>query len=128
MTAHGMVHWTELNTRDIEKAKSFYAATLGWTFSDMPIDGGTYVLIMMGEQVVGGIFDINAPQFEGMPPHWFTYFACDDIDAMIAKITAAGGTVICPPWDVPTVGRIAIVKDSTGAVSGWMSPAPMQGT
>jgi len=116
------VHWNELNTRDVAKAKAFYAETFGWTYNDMPIEGGTYVLIMVGEQLVGGMFDITAPEFDGMPAHWFTYFACDDIDAVVGKVAGAGGMVIRPPWDMPTVGRIAIVKDSSGAVSGWMMP------
>ncbi len=55
-----------------------------------------------------------------MPEHWFTYIAVDDVDSRVAKVEAAGGMVIRPPFDVPGVGRIAIVKDKGGAVCGWM--------
>jgi uncharacterized protein len=39
MAAHGTFNWNELMTRDVAKAKAFYGATLGWTFSDMPMQG-----------------------------------------------------------------------------------------
>jgi len=29
-----------------------------------------------------------------------------------------------PVFDVPTVGRIAILQDPTGAIIGWMKPEP----
>ncbi len=35
MAEHGTFCWNELMTRDAEKAKAFYAATLGWTFAAM---------------------------------------------------------------------------------------------
>ena len=50
---HGHFHWNELMTRDVEKAKKFYADTMGWTFDAMPMpDGGTYSLAMAGGQPV----------------------------------------------------------------------------
>ena len=40
MADHGTFYWNELMTRDPEKAKAFYAATLGWTFDAMPMAEG----------------------------------------------------------------------------------------
>ena len=34
---HGNFVWNELYTRDVEAAKAFYAATVGWTFEGMPM-------------------------------------------------------------------------------------------
>src|SRR3984957_8211331 len=41
---HGNFAWHELYTRDVEAAKAFHAATLGWTFEGMPVpqQTGTY--------------------------------------------------------------------------------------
>lgn len=125
MTTHGMFHWNELMTRDVAKAKDFYAESLGWTFNDMPMgDGSTYTIIMMGDQMVGGMFPISGPMFENMPEGWFSYVAVDDVDARLKKATAAGGMVLREPWDVPGVGRIAIIQIPGGAGQGWMVPAP----
>jgi hypothetical protein len=124
MTAHGAFHWNELNTRDVKKAKDFYKKTLGWTFEDQPMGPGqTYTIIKSNGQMVGGIFKMDGPMFKGIPENWFTYIAVDDVDKRLKKLKDAGGKVIREPWDVPTVGRIAIVADSGGAVHGWMVPA-----
>ena len=40
MADHGTFYWNELMTRDAEKAKAFYGATLGWTFDAMPMPEG----------------------------------------------------------------------------------------
>ena len=52
-----------------------------------------------------------------------SYLAVDDIDARLKAAVDAGGTVIREAFDVPMVGRIAIVADPTGGVMGWITPA-----
>jgi predicted enzyme related to lactoylglutathione lyase len=42
MWSRGSVYWSELNTHDPERAKRFYADSIGWTFDPMPMEGGTY--------------------------------------------------------------------------------------
>jgi predicted enzyme related to lactoylglutathione lyase len=84
---------------------------------------GTYTIIKSGDKMIGGMMEMKGPMFEGVPENWFTYFAVDDVDKMMKKVKDAGGTVIREPWDIPGVGRIAIVKDPNGAVQGWMTPA-----
>lgn len=119
---HGTFHWNELMTRDVAAAKEFYGKTLGWTVSGMPMPEGTYFVFQSGESMVGGMMDMNAPQFEGMPPHWFAYIAVDDIDARIKQAKAEGAKVLREPFDVDMAGRIAIIQDPTGAAIGWMTP------
>jgi len=124
MTAHGAFHWNELMTRDIAKSKDFYAKTLGWTYEDMPMGPGmTYTMIKSNGAMVGGMFPINATEFEGVPESWFAYIAVDDLDKRLKALKAAGGKVHREPWEIPGVGRIAIVADSGGVGQGWMTPA-----
>ncbi len=40
--AQGTFIWNEMLTRDVEKAKAFYAALIGWTFRAVPGKSGTY--------------------------------------------------------------------------------------
>jgi len=124
MWQHGHFFWNELMTRDPETARAFYAATLGWTFDALPMDSGTYLLAKLGDQPVGGIFPMNGPGFEGLPEHWFAYIAVDDIDARLDKAVQNGAAIMRPPFDVPGIGRIAILKEPGGAAIGWMTPAP----
>ena len=54
---HGVFYWNELMTRDVERAKSFYGDTIGWTFAPnaMP-DGRTYWVASQADRPVAGIF------------------------------------------------------------------------
>ncbi|WP_197028155.1 VOC family protein [Bosea sp. 117] len=119
--AHGSFVWNELNSWDVEAAKAFYARVFGWTFEPMEIPMGTYWIASMGEETVGGIFPLSSPEFDGLPAHWLAYVEVDDVDARVALVEEAGGIVLRRPFDVPEVGRIAIVKDAEGAVLGWMT-------
>src|SRR5215472_8022675 len=122
---HGTFYWNELMTRDVERAKKFYADTIGWSFDGMPMPdgGGTYWIAKMGDQPVAGIFDISAPEFGPVPESWMAYIAVDDVDARVKKALAAGAKLMKPIFDVPGVGRIAILMEPGGAGIGWMTPA-----
>jgi predicted enzyme related to lactoylglutathione lyase len=124
MTAHGHFHWNELVTRDVEKAKKFYGDAIGWTFDGMPMPDGTYWVAKMGDQPVGGLFPIAGPQWDGVPEHWMSYLAVDDVDARVKKATAAGAKLMRPAFDIPGVGRIAILTEPGGAGVGWITPVP----
>jgi predicted enzyme related to lactoylglutathione lyase len=124
MSEHGTFHWNELMTRNVEGAKKFYADTLGWSFDGVPApDGGTYWIANMDGTAVGGLFDISAPDFQGVPEGWMPYIAVDDVDARVKLATKAGAKIMKPPFDVPDVGRIAILTEPGGAGIGWITPA-----
>ncbi|SHF62065.1 hypothetical protein SAMN02745157_2565 [Kaistia soli DSM 19436] len=126
MAGNGTFYWNELMTRDAARAMDFYTRTLGWSFNSMPMgEMGDYHVAMMGETMVGGIMEMSGPMFEGVPDHWFSYIEVDDLDKRLALLTAEGGTVTQPPFEVPGVGMIAIVTIPGGAMQGWMVPAAM---
>ena len=123
--SHGTFYWNELMTRNVEGAKKFYADTLGWGFDAMPMPGGSgsYWVATMNGEPIGGMFDINAPEFGQVPENWMSYIAVDDIDARVAKATKAGAKLMKPIFEVPGVGRIAILMEPGGAAIGWITPA-----
>ena len=120
--SHGSFYWNELMTRDAEKAKKFYANTIGWTFEAMKMPDGTYWVAKSGDVPVGGLFPLSSPQFDGVPESWMSYLAVDDVDARVKKAQVAGAALMRPIFDVPGVGRIAILKEPGGAGIGWMTP------
>ncbi|MGO9699169.1 MAG: VOC family protein [Xanthobacteraceae bacterium] len=125
MTAHGQFHWNELMTRNVEQAKKFYAETMGWSYDAMPMPGGsTYTIAMADGKPAAGIFDINGPEYKDVPESWMPYIAVDNVDERVKKATKAGAKVMKPAFDVPNVGRIAILLEPGGAGIGWMTPAP----
>ena len=121
--SHGKFYWNELTTRDPERAKKFYADTLGWSFDAMPMgEGATYWIAKVGDEPVGGMFDIRGHEFEKVPESWMAYIAVDDVDARAAKAVKAGAKIMKPAFDVPGVGRIAMLLEPGGAAIGWMTP------
>ncbi len=121
---HGTIHWNELNARDLDKAKTYYEKICGWTWQAMPMeDGSDYHIAMRGEEMVAGLFDISGmAHLDKVPAHWMTYFAVVDVDAAAKETVDLGGSIIREPFDVPEVGRFAIVVDSAGAAMGLITP------
>ncbi len=121
--SHGKFHWNELRTRDAERAKRFYRDTIGWSFERTSTpDGGDYWLAMVDGMPVAGMFPLTSPQFDGVPESWMSFLAVDDVDARVAKALEAGGRLVMPVFDVPDVGRIAMLMEPSGAGIGWITP------
>lgn len=128
---HGDIWWSEVYVRDIGKAAAFYKAVAGWdafvaSMTDMsrPAKPGedSYTLFTKGGQPVSGCMSLKQLGMENVPPHWFTFIAVKDVDAACKATVAAGGKVHKQPWDIPGVGRIAIIVDSDGAAVGIGTP------
>lgn len=121
---HGAIWWSELMTRDPAAAMAYYGQVCGWSWDEMPMPGGTYLVAMRDGQPVAGVMDMTGlEELKGVPAHWFTYIAVDDLDAAIADTVAAGGALAREPFEMADVGRIAILSDPTGAMVGLMTPA-----
>ena len=120
---HGNFAWHELYTRDVEAAKAFHAATVGWTFEGMPMpeQNRTYWVAKAGDKPVAGVLDMRGIVPDTDPPHWLSYLEVDDIDRLVAEVQTHGGRIVRPPFDVPEFGRIAIGADGTGAFMAWVT-------
>lgn len=120
----GAICWCELMTTDPDAATGFYQALFGLDSERTTMDNGMeYTVLKAGGDYAAGIMalpdELRAAQ---VPPHWGVYFQVADVDATVAAVTAAGGAVNLPPTDIPTVGRIASVRDPQGASVSLMSP------
>lgn len=111
--------WVDLSVPDLEAAKRFYAAVLGWEFVDFGDEFGGYVNCHRGGATVAGL----SPQYQpGMPVAWTTYFATDDAAATAAKVGRAGGKMLFEPMDLMGLGSMALAADPGGATFGlWQS-------
>jgi predicted enzyme related to lactoylglutathione lyase len=120
----GAIIWNELITDKPESALAFYEAVLGVATATMEMGPGqTYNLLKVGDTEVGGCME---PPMPGVPNHWHVYFAVPDVDATAAQASGAGGQVAVEPFDIPTVGRSAVLTDPQGAMFSVMTPAAQQ--
>jgi uncharacterized protein len=115
---HGVPSWVDIGTPDPTAALEFYGGLLGWEGQDMGEEAGHYTIVSRGGKQVGAI----SPAQDSGPPRWTTYVNVDDVDVVTKRAEAAGGSVIVPPMDVMTAGRMAIIADTTGAVIAMWQP------
>ncbi len=113
--------WNELHSSDGEAAITFYSAQFGWKQTEAMDMGpmGKYRLFNAGSgNAIGGMMtDSNFPH-----PAWLYYFCVDDIDAALARVTAAGGTLLFGPSEVPGGAWIINALDPQGAMFALVGP------
>lgn len=114
--AHGTPCWVSLMARDLEGAKDFYGALLGWSFTPGPTELGCYVRATLHGAKVAGIGAL--PPELSLPAEWTTYFAVDSADQVSARVRECGGTVAVGPLQSEKAGRLAVAADLSGAFFG----------
>jgi predicted enzyme related to lactoylglutathione lyase len=111
--------WHEVYGGPTQGFIDFYTKALGWETTEMPNPDGSpghYKMFKVNGQGVAGILGTENPGMENIPPHWSVYTAVDNVDARLAKCQELGATVVHGPMDVPTVGRMVLIKDPFGAM------------
>jgi predicted enzyme related to lactoylglutathione lyase len=122
MRPHGTFAWNELLTSDPDRARTFVGETLGWTFQAFEL-GAPYWVIMSGGQMVGGLGALSAGDLETTESYWLGFIEVDGLDRRYERAVALGATPVRAPHDVQGVGRVAVLRDPTGALIGWMQGA-----
>jgi len=105
--------WHGVISTDTAKTTPFYADVLGWQVQTMPMDGDEMTFFAASDGV--GRAHTRAPQMEGEPSYWSSYFRVEDVDASTKTATDNGGTVLVSPMDIAP-GRFATVQSPSGAV------------
>jgi uncharacterized protein len=121
--------WYELMTPDPEGAKAFYDAVVGWNIGEGAPEFNGYRMIGRSDGgFAGGVLPLTAEMQEhGARPTWLGYICVPDVDQALSGIEAAGGKALMPAFDIPGIGRIAMVTDPQGAPFYVMKPIPPAG-
>jgi predicted enzyme related to lactoylglutathione lyase len=110
--------WVELTTSEQEAAEEFYATLFDWTYVEQAIEGaGVYSTAMVkGTQVAG----IHAPDdaHPRMAPQWTSYISVDNVGDAAETAESIGGSLLVPPFEVGDLGRMGILRDTSGALVG----------
>jgi hypothetical protein len=116
---HGTPSWADLGTTDPQAAKAFYGSIFGWEAKEQDTPNGPYIMFYKGDKAVAAAMPLTEMETsQGVPPHWNTYIAVDDVAAAATAATEAGGHVIVEPMEVMDAGKMAFVADPGGAVFG----------
>jgi uncharacterized protein len=111
---HHAIDYIELSVADLPAAKRFYTDAFEWRFNDY---GDEYAGIRApeGDAEVGGL-GVGGHLPPG-PGGVLVLLYSGDLDASLAAVRKAGGTVAVEPYDFPG-GRRALFSDLDGNTLG----------
>lgn len=122
MPAHGEFCWSEIASSKIDECRRFYSEVFGWKFNKS-VGAGTEMEYLEFSSSGGGapdaaLYEMKPEMFGGqMPhPHIAQYVSVDDVDSSAELAVELGGSIVFGPYDIPNVGRMAVINDPTGAV------------
>lgn len=115
--------WFEVITNDVDSTKEFYSKVFGWHIFSMDMgDTGEYDMFQHNNETFAGISSRSMMGEHAPPSQWIVYAASNDVDKDAEKVKHLGGQVFVDPFDVPTVGRMSLVKDAGGAIFWLFKP------
>lgn len=110
----GAITWFEVPARDLEAATRFYETTLGAELKRETFGGTRMAMFPCGAGGQRGCLI----EGKGMAPSdhgAIVYLGVPDLDAAMARGTAAGGRALTPVIELPDgIGRIAHMLDAEG--------------
>ncbi len=116
-----IVHF-DVPAEDVERAKIFYSALLGWKFESYP--EMQYNLItttnLDGTPGVGGGMGKRMEPSQRM----LNYFGVSSIDAAMNQVKTLGGKVLTEKMAVPGMGFLATCMDTEGNMFGLWQEDP----
>ncbi|MEM9553202.1 MAG: VOC family protein [Acidobacteriota bacterium] len=123
-TTIGAIAWTDLTVPNADTVRDFYAAVVGWEPKGRDMGGyDDYEMLspQSGETQAGICWARGANA--DLPATWLVYINVEDLDASVAKVTEAGGSIVQEIKDIGEYGRFCVIKDPAGAVSCLYEPA-----
>jgi uncharacterized protein len=113
----GVTCWVDIEVIDQDAAADFYAAILGWTFSETSeaIGRHRYLIAQRDGQDAAGIGQpTGTRELAAHSAAWNTYISVGGIEQAAGRIESAGGRITEPPSDVGEAGRTASCIDTSG--------------
>jgi len=107
-----------INADDTPRARAFYEAVFGWTFTPWG-PPGFYQVKNAGEGLIGALQGRRPIEDKAMPGIEAT-FGVEDLDATIAAIETNGGRLLMQPYKIESVGRLIFFADTEGNIAGAM--------
>lgn len=121
------INWFEIPATNFERAVGFYTTILGTPLRVGEFHGVAHAFFPADEAGVAGAI-IAGPVVPGGDARVgssgpIIYLnAGDQIDAIIGRVEAAGGSITAPVTPIPPQGALAIIIDSEGNRVGFHAP------
>ncbi|MGD1867748.1 MAG: VOC family protein [Phormidesmis sp.] len=117
----GSFCWWSLMTKDVEKANDFYQRLFDWTLDELEIPGEENSTIYVASN--GGFGNpVSLEKDFPAPSHWIPFITVDNVNETCEQVKKIGGEVYVPAFDIPTVGRTAVITDPLGTAFHIFTP------
>src|SRR5262245_63697703 len=112
-------------TTDTRAAEAFYKTVVGWTSAPFAESPQPYTIFnRSGSVPVAGV--MARPDGVTAPPFWAMYVGVPKLEDAAAQIKRLGGSECTPVIQVPTVGRMQMMKDPQGAAFYIYEPSSQE--
>ena len=107
-----VVHFA-INADDCERAKNFYETVFGWRFE--PWGPPDFWQVVTSPDGIRGALHRRHEELTGTGSRGYDCtIRVQDIEAVLAKLKAAGGKIVSPPFLIENVGTVARFEDTEG--------------
>jgi predicted enzyme related to lactoylglutathione lyase len=113
MREDGKIDYVEFPASGIPAVKAFYSAAFGWTWVDYGPDYAAFA-----DAAVDGGFNGDADD-PGRADQPLVVLYAHDIEAMAARVTAAGGVIVKPIYSFPGGRRFHFTDPSGNELAVW---------
>lgn len=110
----GRVVHLELHTRELARARRFYAALCGWRQEQIDTPAGSYLALELGSAIGGGMVECPVER-----PLWLPYVEVRDIREMTDRAQLLGATVMLGPREGPAGWRSVVGSPAAGELALW---------
>ncbi len=124
----------EVYVDNIGRAKKFYESVFGWAFKDLGSEMNNYVIVFPSGEITegpakaginGGMMQRPGPapsDNKAAPNAYVCMVSIDQIEPALQRVVEHGGRVDMPVMEVPTVGKLAYIRDSEMNLVGVLQP------
>lgn len=118
MPAHEKINYVELPARELDATKAFFSAAFGWSFTDY----GPDYCAFSNQGLDGGFYrsELSSSTQHGAA---LIVFYSNALEQTLAKVAAAGGTIIKPIFAFPGGRRFHFADPSGNEFAVWSDAA-----
>lgn len=108
-----IVDWFEIPSTDFDRAVGFYSTIFDQTIPTEDFVGIPHGFLSDADGLRYGAIIHDAATPPGNAGT-LIYFHADNLDHVLGRVEAAGGTIAMPKQDLGEIGKIAVVLDTEG--------------
>lgn len=114
MNQHEKMNYVEFPAKDLARTKAFFESAFGWSFTDY----GPEYTAFENQGLDGGFFqaDLASSTEKGAA---LIIFYSDQLEATLAKVQKAGGSILKPIYSFPGGRRFHFAEPSGNEFAVW---------